>query len=61
MFHSYQIYHQTQVWRGQSIDLFDWGLSIQKGRMMLVTMTESPAQPNLTKMFVTAEKLGVKP
>ena len=43
MFHSYQTYHQTQVWRGQSIDLFDWGLSIQKGRVMLVTMTESPA------------------
>ena len=30
MFHSYRTYHQTQVWRGESIDPLGWVFSIHR-------------------------------
>ena len=30
MFHSYRTYHQTQVWRGESIDSLGWVFSIHR-------------------------------
>ena len=60
MFHSYQTYHQTQVSRGESNDPLGWGFSIQKGRMMSVTMTEPTAPPNLLKIVCCSCKTGCK-
>ena len=60
MFHSYRTYHQTQVWRGESIDLFGWKFSFQKGRMTPATMIEPPELQNLLRIIRSSFKTGCK-
>ena len=60
MFHSYRSFFKTQVWMGESIDPPCWGFSIQKDKMMPVTMTEPPAPPNLLKIACSSFKTGCK-
>ena len=45
---------------GESIDPLGWGFSIQKGRMMPVTMTIPPAPPKLLKTVRCSCKTGRK-
>lgn len=58
MFNSYRTYHQTQVWRGESIDPLGLEFSIRKGRIMPVTVTEPPASLNLLKIVRCSCKIG---
>lgn len=60
MFNSYRTYHQTQVWRGESIDPLGLEFSIRKGRIMPVTVTEPPASLNLLKIVRCSCKIGGK-
>ena len=60
VYHSYRTYHQTQVWKGESIDPLHWGFSIQKGRMVPITMAEPPAPSNLLKLIRCGCKTGCR-
>ena len=60
MFHSYQTYHQTQVWRGEGIGPLGSNFFIQKRRMMPVTMMVLPRPPHLHKIVCCSCKTGWK-
>ena len=60
MFHSYRTYHQTQSQRGESINPLGWEFFIQKGSMMLLTLKEPPAPPNLLNIVSCSCKTGYK-
>ena len=60
MIHSYRAYHQTQERRGKSIDPLGLEFSIQKGRIMPVSVTEPSVSLNLLKIVRCSCKIGGK-
>ena len=48
-YHSYRVYFQIQVWRGNNLDAQAWGWKIVNGRMLPIQTDRQPAPDKLLK------------
>lgn len=47
--HSLRVYHQVQAWKGRDLVPFEWGWTLNSGKVMPVKMTLPPVPPELLK------------
>ena len=50
-YHSYRVYFQIQVWRGNNLDAQAWGWKIVNGRMLPIQTDRQPAPDKLLKVI----------
>ena len=49
--HSLRVYHQVQAWKGRDLVPFEWGWTLNSGKVMPVKMTLPPVPPELLKVI----------
>ena len=49
--HSLRVYHQVQAWKGRDLVPFDWGWTLNSGKVMPIKMTLPSVPPELLKII----------